>query len=88
MADQYINPAYTRWVTMVKGDEEKLVHPGNVANHQRAGWKRADEAPAPELTEPVSVETPEEEPAGEEEPPAPEPAPVKPKKESKAKPKK
>jgi hypothetical protein len=33
------------WILMVKGDEQKLVHPGNVDNHKRAGWTVAD-APA------------------------------------------
>lgn len=26
------------WILMVKDEEEKLVHPGNVENHKRAGW--------------------------------------------------
>ncbi len=33
-----MNEAYVKWVWMVKGGEEKLVHPGNVENHERAGW--------------------------------------------------
>jgi len=30
------------WILMTKGDEEKLVHPGNVDNHLRAGWGYAE----------------------------------------------
>lgn len=30
------------WILMVKGDEQKLVHPGNVDNHKRAGWTVAE----------------------------------------------
>jgi hypothetical protein len=26
------------WIKMIKGEEEKLVHPGNVGNHKRFGW--------------------------------------------------
>lgn len=56
------NPAYIQWVQMKKGNEMKLVHPGNVVNHERFGWERVT---------PVSAETPvdpEREPA-ESEPP-------------------
>ncbi len=28
------------WILIKKGDEEKLVHPGNVTNHIRFGWER------------------------------------------------
>jgi hypothetical protein len=41
------NPAYVRWVEMVKGTEKTLVHPGNVNNYLRFGWKRAPLSPAP-----------------------------------------
>lgn len=34
------NSAYSKWVEMVKDDESKLVHPGNVVNHERFGWVR------------------------------------------------
>jgi hypothetical protein len=34
------------WILMVKGDEQKLVHPGNVDNHERAGWAVADASAA------------------------------------------
>lgn len=55
------------WITMIKGDEEKLVHPGNVANHLRAGWQlknqpipaAADPDPS-DGSQPVAVETPAE----------------------------
>lgn len=36
-------------ILMVKDGEQKPVHPGNVANHLRAGWQLA-EAPASEET--------------------------------------
>jgi hypothetical protein len=42
------NPAYVNWVVMVKGDQEKSVHPGNVENHERAGWVRKEPAAAVE----------------------------------------
>lgn len=42
------NPSYVNWVIMTKGTEEKFVHPGNVENHERAGWVRK-EPPAAEL---------------------------------------
>lgn len=43
------NPAYVQWVEMVKDGEEKLVHPGNVQNHLKAGWVlRYPPAPVPE----------------------------------------
>ncbi len=58
------------WVLMTKGEEEKLVHPGNVDNHIRAGWQlkvAADETVVvethaelqvqPEAEETVAVET-------------------------------
>lgn len=32
--------AYVQWVEMVKSGESKLVHPGNVVNHERFGWVR------------------------------------------------
>jgi len=44
-----LNPAYVEWVQMKKGGELKLVHPGNVINHERFGWVRMS---------PVAVETP------------------------------
>jgi len=54
------------WILMTKDGEIKPVHPGNVGNHVRAGWKRAEEAlplPAVEaLSEPEAVELSEPEP--------------------------
>ena len=43
------------WILMKKGEEEKLVHPGNVENHIRAGWIRAVEEHA-EVISPSEVE--------------------------------
>jgi hypothetical protein len=57
------NPAYVRWVEMVKGTEKTLVHPGNVNNYLRFGWKVAPLTPAPlpeNVTEaPTSLTLPE-----------------------------
>jgi len=47
------NPAYVKWVEMVKDGEEKLVHPGNVKAHEDAGWALKVLA-----DQPVAVETP------------------------------
>lgn len=44
------NPAYVEWVTMIKGDQEKPVHPANVKNHENVGWVRKA-PPAPEESE-------------------------------------
>ena len=63
----------TNWVKMTKGDEEKLVHPGNVNNHLRFGWALKNEQ-APDLS--VSVETPEGEGAVETATSAPAPLDV------------
>ena len=50
-----------QWVKMIKGEEEKLVHPGNVDNHIRAGWElvetHAELEVQPEAEETVAVET-------------------------------
>lgn len=48
------NPAYVNWVTMVKGGKEKLVHPGNVVNHEQFGWvrKEPDDTVVPPGTNP------------------------------------
>ncbi len=46
------------WIKMIKGEEEKLVHPGNVGNHKRFGWKvpgEAEEIAAQEGTVDYSV---------------------------------
>lgn len=53
---------------MIKGEEQKPVHPGNVGNHLRAGWRLAEEPAQESLQEPdtsvpvvqqtVAVETP------------------------------
>lgn len=79
-----VNPAYVKWVEMIKDGETKLVHPGNVENHERAGWVRkylaAAEAPVddkayqsislPELTEKiVELESKEDIPPTEPEDP-------------------
>lgn len=49
------------WILMIKGDEQKLVHPGNVQNHINAGWQIPDAPVRPEAAEEaavVAVETP------------------------------
>lgn len=55
------NPAYVQWITMVKDGTEKPVHPGNVVNHERFGWKRKDPVvttePATGLSLPELAET-------------------------------
>jgi len=52
----------SNWILMTKGEEQKLVHPGNVNNHLRAGWCRVEEHSKEEskVAEPlpVAVETP------------------------------
>jgi len=66
------NPAFVNWVIMVKGAEEKPVHPGNVENHERTGWVRKEPSAAepkiqpayqsltlPELTEALVEQTAE-----------------------------
>lgn len=54
------------WILMVKGDEQKLVHPGNVDNHKRAGWTvklveqetlQASNPPEDPITDPIPAET-------------------------------
>lgn len=61
------------WILMVKDGEEKLVHPGNVDNHERFGWKYVqspatepeEEVPAEEPVEPIESIEPAAEPSEE-----------------------
>ena len=49
-----------QWIKMTKGGEEKLVHPGNVENHERFGWVRTTLATPPsEAVAPVEAPTEE-----------------------------
>jgi hypothetical protein len=45
------------WIRMIKDEEEKLVHPKNVKNHENAGWtvagKVLEEPKNPEVVAPV-----------------------------------
>jgi len=45
-----------KWIKMFKDGEEKLVHPGNVRNHQRFGWFIAEESQP--VAEAITVEEP------------------------------
>ena len=59
----------SEWILMTKDGEEKLVHPGNVANHERFGWERAQatEDKPVEQAEPVEpVVEPSEKPVLDE----------------------